>query len=389
MGVELRKKILFLHAGAELYGADKVLLTLLKDLDKDVYKPIVLLPNDGPLVDELNKNNVEVIVLNYPILRRKYFNLIGIIKFPFQYLWFSHKISNIVRSRRISIVHVNTTAVLEGVYLKIINNVPLVWHVHEIILKPKFVFKLTRYLIKKYSNRVIVVSQAVRKHLNYDQTIDNSLVTTVYNGVSSKKKESLRHNYLRKELNIPLDAYVIGMVGRINSWKGQKDFVDAISKLIDKDKNVYGLIVGGTFEGEEWRKKELEELIQSKKVDKRIILIDFTSDIEKVYLAIDLFVLPSTNPDPLPTVVLEAMSYALPVIGYSHGGIKEMICEPEQNLAPPQNYDKLGELMERYSQSKSRSLELGRLNQKRQNEVFNRDDYSKKIAQIYKVVSRG
>lgn len=36
-------------------------------------------------------------------------------------------------------------------------------------------------------------------------------------------------------------------------------------------------------------------------------------------------ILPSTNPDPLPTVVLEAMASGTPVVGYKHGGVTEMI----------------------------------------------------------------
>ena len=48
------KTILYLHTGAELYGADIILLTLIKGLDKSKYKPIVVLPSDGPLIKKLN-----------------------------------------------------------------------------------------------------------------------------------------------------------------------------------------------------------------------------------------------------------------------------------------------------------------------------------------------
>nr|WP_232775236.1 glycosyltransferase [Streptococcus thermophilus] len=51
---------------------------------------------------------------------------------------------------------------------------------------------------------------------------------------------------------------------------------------------------------------------------------------------IDIFVLPSTNPDPLPTVVLEAMACGKPVVGYHHGGVCEMVKEGENgHLAIP------------------------------------------------------
>ena len=43
------KNILYLHAGAEMYGADKILLELVTGLDKSKYRPIVILPETGIL----------------------------------------------------------------------------------------------------------------------------------------------------------------------------------------------------------------------------------------------------------------------------------------------------------------------------------------------------
>lgn len=68
------QKILYLHAGAEMYGADKVLLELIKGLDQDAFEAHVILPNDGVLVAALENVGAKVKVIDYPILRRKYFN---------------------------------------------------------------------------------------------------------------------------------------------------------------------------------------------------------------------------------------------------------------------------------------------------------------------------
>ena len=111
------KKILYLHTGAEMYGADIILLTLLIGLDKSKYKPIVVLPSDGPLVEELKKNNIEVHIEEYPVLRRQYFTLKGIVKYIINYVESCKKIGRIVEKEKIDIVHVNTIAVLEGIYI--------------------------------------------------------------------------------------------------------------------------------------------------------------------------------------------------------------------------------------------------------------------------------
>ena len=68
-------KILFLHAGAELYGADKILLEIVENIDRKTFVPIVILPEDGPLVSKIREAGIEVSILPYPILRRKFFNI--------------------------------------------------------------------------------------------------------------------------------------------------------------------------------------------------------------------------------------------------------------------------------------------------------------------------
>lgn len=74
----------------------------------------MVLPTDGPLVSELKKRHVETLVVEYPILRRKYFNIKGMIKFFLAYRKSCHEIYNLFKN--INIIHVNTLAVLEGIY---------------------------------------------------------------------------------------------------------------------------------------------------------------------------------------------------------------------------------------------------------------------------------
>ncbi|WP_142286316.1 glycosyltransferase, partial [Streptococcus pneumoniae] len=124
------KRILYLHAGAEMYGADKVLLELIKGLDSKEFEAHVILPNDGVLVKALRQVGAQVSVLDYPILRRKYFNPKGILEYLKSYRRYSQKISQYVRENGIDLVHNNTTAVLEGIYLKRKVKLPLIWHVH-------------------------------------------------------------------------------------------------------------------------------------------------------------------------------------------------------------------------------------------------------------------
>ena len=60
--------ILYLHSGAELYGADQILINIVTNLDREKYTPHVLIPNDGPLKDILDKSNIDTTIIDYPII---------------------------------------------------------------------------------------------------------------------------------------------------------------------------------------------------------------------------------------------------------------------------------------------------------------------------------
>lgn len=112
------KTILYLHAGAEMYGADKILLQLVTGLDKERFRPIVVLPNDGVLREKLLANEVETYVVPYPILRRKYFTPKGIFSYVSHYKKACKNIINLLHENKIKIdiIHVNTMAVYNGCF---------------------------------------------------------------------------------------------------------------------------------------------------------------------------------------------------------------------------------------------------------------------------------
>lgn len=378
--------ILYLHAGAEMYGADKILLEIVTNLDQDLYKPLVILPNEGVLVYELQKRNIEVAVVNYPILRRKYFNIQGVFNYAVQYIKYSKLLSKIVFESKINIIHVNTSAVLEGIYLKKKNKIPLIWHIHEIIMNPTIVYKLTSFLVNRYSSSIITVSNAVKEHLIDSKMVDANKVKVIYNGISNLNFDFDNIKIIKKNLELTEDNLVIGMIGRINSWKGQLDFIESVTPLLNRYSHLKILLVGGTFEGEEWRKTELIDKISKIKQKDNIILIDFQDNIADYHQLIDIFVLPSTNPDPFPTVVLEAMSLGKPIVGYNHGGIKEMISTPELYLATPKDTSELSRKIELLITDKESRIREGILNKNKQRTLFNKENYNGNIQDLYQSI---
>ena len=99
----------------------------------------------------------------------------------------------------------------------------------------------------------------------------------------------------------------------------------------------------------------------------------------------DIFVLPSTNPDPLPTVVLEAMACGKPVVGYRHGGVCEMVAEGTNGLlATPNQPAELSKVIQELVEDPEKRNQFGQASVERQRELFSLESYIKNFSELYK-----
>ena len=378
------KRILYLHAGAEMYGADKVLLELIKGLDSKEFEAHVILPNDGVLVEALRQVGARVSVLDYPILRRKYFNPKGIADYIRSYNFYAKQIALYAREHSIDMVHNNTAAVLEGIYLKRKLKLPLIWHVHEIIVKPKAISDFINMLMGRYADKIVTVSQAVANHIKQSPFIKDSQVEVIYNGVDNAVYYPMDASSIREKFDIAQDALVIGMIGRVNAIKGQNDFIEAVEPLLEKNEQAVAFLAGGVFPGEEWRLEELDKRIASSSVVSQIHRIDYYDKTSELYNMFDIFVLPSIKPDSLPTVVLEAMACSKPVVGYNNGGIAEMVVDDKSGcLVKPNSPQELSNAISLLLDSSEKREKFGRVGYQRQKELFSLESYIKNFSEFY------
>ena len=313
-------RVLLLHSSSDLYGASKVFLQTVLLLQKKGYKCTVVLSGEGPLSELFIKNNIEVYFINLGILRRKYFTPKGIINRIQQWTKASRLLKNIILKKNIQCIYSNTAAVLIGAYVAQQNKIKHIWHIHEIIEKPYFLHIFIKWCLQYGAQKIIVVSKAVQLHWG--------IGTIVYNGIESLAI-SHKENY-KSKFNIPSNAIVIGMAARIHYWKGQQYFLEIAEQLIateNRNEPVYFLISGDAFPGYEYLLDEMKAFIKEHTLNSRVFYIGFETEMDNFYKSIDVLVLPSQLPDPLPTVVLEAMRYGLPIAATEQGGALEMIHE--------------------------------------------------------------
>jgi len=130
------KNILVIHQSSDLYGSDKTLLLLLSGLDKNMFCPVVILPDEGPLKTELEKQGITVTIA--PVLKvyRKMFTPANMLKF-FKELRTGMKLLDHLNAQyNFSFIYSNTLAVLLGMLYARKRNIKHLWNVHEIIVYP-------------------------------------------------------------------------------------------------------------------------------------------------------------------------------------------------------------------------------------------------------------
>jgi glycosyltransferase involved in cell wall biosynthesis len=322
------KTILFIHQSAELYGSDKTLLYLVRELPKNNFRPIVVLPEKGPLSILLQQDNIQVIFNPVVKVTRAILSPKNIFLLPFQIVSALIKLKKSLAHEKIEFVHSNTLAVLAGAFYAKWMDLKHVWHIHEIIEHPKFIFKIYQFLVQNFSKEIIFNSKASLQSLsrNKPKIIAKSIV--IYNGIESNpisySVDEIR-SFREKELKIPPHSLVLGVVGRISRWKGQKLLLDAFENLQTEFDNLYLLIIGSPPPGQEHFLIDLEQSIANKGLSEKVQLHPFTRDIWKFWSAIDIASVTSTEPEPFGLVAVEAMFSGIPVVAANHGGLTEII----------------------------------------------------------------
>ena len=373
------KNILFIHQSAELYGSDKTLLLLLKNLDKNKFKPIVLLPFDGPLKEALENENIEVVIAPVLKLYRNLFtpkNLIGF----FKDIKAAFKIVNeLHKKHQFTLIYSNTLAVLLGIMFAWKNNIKHLWHVHEIIEKPSLFKKAFVGLLSLKSNTHIVYnSQATKVFWELNKSIINKGVV-IWNGIEIYTPESSTSELfdIRKNLFLAQpNEIILALVGRISRWKGQMILLDAFNNLVQKNENIKLVFVGAPPPNQEKFQKDLEERIASFKLNDKVLIIPFQNEIHKIWQAIDIAVVPSTEPEPFGMVAIEAMLAHKPIVGSNHGGLTEII---ENNatgfLVTPNSVQDLVIALEKLIQNELLRKEMGENGYLRVTTAFSVEQY--------------
>ena len=256
----------------------------------------------------------------------------------------------LLRAQRIDVLHANTSVVL-GLHRPARRaGVRHIVHVREIYPPAPVVWPLHRRAILR-ADRVVCVSEAVRSALGGGIVVHDGLAV---DPVRAPQRAA------RLALGLPREAFVVAVLGRISGWKGQEVLARALAEPAMSSRGAIGVVAGDAWPGQERHEDALRATADSLGVGSRLRVVGFREDVDAVYGAADVVVVPSTRPDPLPNAALEAAAAGCCVVAARHGGLPEIIRDGETGrLVSPGDHAELARVLGELAADDAERTRLG------------------------------
>jgi len=134
----------------------------------------------------------------------------------------------------------------------------------------------------------------------------------------------------RKTLGLPPDAFVVGLVARLEKCKGHEDLLRAARILCRQDDCFHFLIVGDGS-----RMAELKSLARALDIDDHVHFTGFLSDVSESFYCMDIHVNCSCGTETSSLALSEGMSIGLPCVASDYGGNPYMVRHGENGYIYP------------------------------------------------------
>ncbi len=296
-----------------------------------------------------------------------------------------NQLVNFIKNSKFDLIHCHYGRDLWSLVpsLKFSKKLPLILMKHIGTQKAKK--DILHNFLYKNVDFIIANSQIIYKNILATHPVDKNRVGVIHPGIDTAKfypNPGLKSS-IRKILNIKEEAFVIGMSGRLQRWKGHYEFLNMAAELKEKYDYIYFVVIGGATVGE---KDEAEGIYREAKrlnLENRLIFTGFRNDVADLLNAMDLFVFPSYA-EAYGMALLEAMAVGLPVIASNCDGVLDIIEDGRTGiLITPRNSESLINAVTQLINQKKQRMELARNGYENFKSNFTSQQMIKKVEKLY------
>lgn len=322
MGEE-RINVLHIIQGKHFGGAEQVVLTLAKSVDRCVISPFVCCLYKGLFFKKLIEAGIPCFVIQM--------NTRLDLMIPL------YKLIKLMQTLNIDIIHTHSVrSNMLGRIAALLLKAKCVTHLHSPIardfadMKRGKINEIIDSITRPITSKTIAVSKSLQNEM-LEKGMRESKIVTIYNAIDLYSLQNALgyqnpNGDIRKEYNIPQSAFIVVLVALLRPRKGVEILISAAEMVLRRCPNAYFLIVGSDDISEDPQYgSNLRRMVDNLNLSSRFVFTGFRNDIPNILNRCDLMVLPSLFGEGLPMVILEAIACGVPIIATKVEGIPEII----------------------------------------------------------------
>jgi len=373
--------VLYVHSSADLYGSDVALLNLVTRLPETI-RPIVVLPEEGLLAERFREHGIDTRIFPLAVPRRYYCHPMRVYRLlmllvEFVTCWW--RMRRLIRRERVDLVHLNVSILLGPAWVARGCGKPVLWHCREIFPERGWWRRLLIGAAERWATRIACISNAVRAQFHAH---DKACV--VFDAVVPEELKTRDSAPVRQQLGLRPDDLCVGIVGRLNDWKGQDVLIRAAPRVLQQFPTAVFLVVGDVYKKNEAIRRDLQRLTEELGIRSRVLFTGFRTDVSRILDVMDVFVLASKRPEPFGIVQLEAMMKEKPVVATNRGGPLDVVVEGETGfLVPPNDPESLATKIIELLENPGLRASMGRKGRQRVLESFTLERQVADVVNIY------
>lgn len=204
---------------------------------------------------------------------------------------------------------------------------PSIWWVNDVVSSDFFPWPARRAFLhqaRRGASRLVVVSEYARRAL-LTEGLPAEQVVTIHNGIPVERYQPRERGTLRRMLNLPESALLVGVLGRFTPWKGQDLFVRLAEAWCRQSAAGHFALIGHAFNEDQPFEQHLRELVRQQGLRDRVHFIPFQRDVTAALADLNLLLHTSLKPEPFGRVLIEAMAAGVAVLAARDGGVPEII----------------------------------------------------------------
>lgn len=363
-------KVLNIISDTNVGGAGRAVLNYLKYMDRSEFTAAVAVPVGSRLTERVRALGIQVFEID--AMADKSLDTSA-----------SRKLRALIREFDPDIVH--THGSISGRIAAKKCGKKVVFTRHSAFPFPSYVRKtplrlVYKYLYEHYSDRIVAISPAGAKIMT-DCGISEKKIDVMMNGVEPvKRADSEICAAISEKYGIEDGDFVVGILARIEEYKGHLDILDALKLLRDEGRKVK-LIIAGTGGFEDAVKKRTEELLLSECV----IFTGFVDDVSTVLSVMDVQLNASYISETSSLSLLEGMSMGLPAVASDCCGNPWLVDDGGSGLLfRPREPSDLAEKLKRLMDEPELLSKLGAGAYRAYTERFTGKVYAENLENIYR-----